>query len=240
MDRGVRKISVRSRWAGALLILAGLQYVALEYITASAWHRPSYDYAVNFISDLGNPVAGDVFDGRRIDSPLHLVMDAAFITQGTLFITAAALLLGTVTARRGRWLFALAIAHGVGVILVGLFPESAAALHNGVIVGHGIGAAVTIVAGNAIAIMVGAGGARVGVPRGLRRAAVALGILGLAAFVLLQADRPLYDTAGGVPERIAVYTILAFEALAGRWLLARGPLPSLVPPIRDASEECAS
>ncbi|MFY4718786.1 DUF998 domain-containing protein [Streptomyces sp. LaBMicrA B280] len=240
MDARVQKISRRSRWAGALLILAGVQYVVLEYLTASAWHRPSYSYAVNFISDLGNPVAGDVFAGRRIDSPLHLVMDAAFITQGTLFITAAALLLGTAAARRGRWLFGLAIAHGVGVILVGLFHESAAALHNGVIVGHSIGAAVTILAGNVIALMAGADGPRVGAPRPLRRAATALGILGLAAFALLQLDRPLYDTAGGVPERIAVYTILAFEVLVGGWLLARRPRPPLDPPVLGVFEERAS
>ena len=38
--------------------------------------------------------------------------------------------------------------------------------------------------------------------------------------MLLQADRPLYDSDGGVPERIAVYTILAFEVMLGLILLA--------------------
>ncbi|MEV5012675.1 DUF998 domain-containing protein [Streptomyces sp. NPDC055692] len=224
----------RSSLAGALLVLAGLQYLVLEYVAASAWHKPSYSYAVNFISDLGNPVPGDLFQGRLINSPLHVVMDAAFITQGALFIAAAVLLRGAATGRLGRWLMGLAIAHGVGVILVGLFHESAAALHNGVIVGHSIGASTTIVAGNVIAIVIGANKATLGAPRWLSTSTAVLGVLGLAAFVLLQVDKPLYNAAGGVPERIAVYTILAFELLAGGWLLAPALGPGRTPVVRAA------
>ncbi|MFE3225599.1 DUF998 domain-containing protein [Nocardia sp. NPDC059228] len=213
----VQNLSGRGRFAGALLLLAGLQYLALEYVTARAWLHPTYSYAVNFISDLGNPVAGDVFDGRMIDSPLHSVMNTAFVGQGVLFI-AAALLLAT-RERRERLLFGLVIAHGVGVILVGFFHESAANQHNGVLVVHGIGAAVAIVSGNVVAILVGA---RWGIPTWLRRTSIALGALGLASFALLQADRPLYHAAGGIPERGAVYTILAFEILLGTALLVAG------------------
>ena len=222
-------------------MLAGIQYAVLEYVAAAAWHNPPYSYAVNFISDLGNPVPGDVFDGRVIDSPLHLVMDTAFIAQGVLFIAASVLLLGGVKAGRlGRVLLGLAIAHGVGVILVGLFHESSAALHNGVIVVHSIGAAAAIIAGNLIPIVIGARGGQWGAPRWLRTASTTLGIIGLAAFVLLQADRPLYDSDGGVPERIAVYTILAFEVMLGLILLARPPRRDSVPPVRTATERLAS
>ena len=225
-------------------MLAGIQYAVLEYVAAAAWHNPPYSYTVNFISDLGNPVSGDVFDGRVIDSPLHLVMDTAFIGQGVLFIAASVLLTGGVKAGRlgrlGRVLLGLAIAHGVGVILVGLFHESSAALHNGVIVVHSIGAAAAIIAGNLIPIVLGARGGQLGAPRWLRTASTALGILGLAAFVLLQADRPLYDSDGGVPERIAVYTILAFEVLLGVILLARPPRRDTVPPVHTAAERLAS
>ncbi|MFE3953583.1 DUF998 domain-containing protein [Nocardia sp. NPDC059091] len=213
----VQNLSGRGRFAGALLLLAGLQYLALEYVTARAWHHPTYSYAVNFISDLGNPVAGDVFDGRTIDSPPHSVMNTAFIGQGVLFI-AAALLLAT-RERRERLLFGLVIVHGAGVILVGFFHESAANQHNGVLVVHGIGAAVAIVSGNVVAILVGT---RWGIPTWLRRTSIAVGVLGLASFALLQTDRPLYHAAGGIPERGAVYTILAFELLLGTVLLAAG------------------
>lgn len=210
---------VRLRWGAALLVLAGLQYVVLEAVTAAAWRTPTYDYAVDFISDLGNPVAGDVFDGRVVNSPLHLVMDTAFVAQGVLFIAAFTLLGVAVTGRLRTVLLTLAIVHGVGVILVGFFHESSAALTNGVIVVHSVGAAATILAGNVIAIVVGAAGRRWSTPSWLRVANVAIGILGLAAFVLLQADNSLYHSAGGVPERIAVYTILAFEVLAGATVL---------------------
>ncbi|GAB3208288.1 DUF998 domain-containing protein [Nocardia tengchongensis] len=217
-DVKVHNLSGRGRFAGALLLLAGLQYLALEYVSARAWHRPTYSYAVNFISDLGNPVAGDVFDGRSINSPLHSVMNFAFVAQGVLFIAAGALLLAA-RERSDRLLLGLVIAHGIGVILVGFFHESAANLHNGVLVVHGIGAAVAIVAGNVAAILAGR---RPGMPTWLRRTSIALGALGLASFVLLQADRPLYHAAGGIPERGSVYTILVFEILLGTVLLVAG------------------
>jgi hypothetical protein len=66
-------------------------------------------------------------------------------------------------------------------------------------------------------------------------ASVAVGIVGLAGFVLLQTDSALYHAAGGVPERIAVYTILLFELMLGATLLRRtrhatsaGPTPASV------------
>ncbi|MEY9934066.1 putative membrane protein [Catenulispora sp. GP43] len=235
-----RRTRVRSLTAGALLLLAGVQYAVLEYIAASAWHHPSYSYAVGFISDLGNPVAGDVYDGRVINSPRHLVMDAAFIAQGVLFIVAGVLLLREVDGRLGRVLRGLVIAHGVGVILIGFFHESARALHNGVIIVHGVGAAAAIVCGNVIALVIGAKGERLGVPRWLRSACSALGMLGLAAFVLLQVDRPLYHAAGGVPERVSVYTILLFEALVGVTLLVRPPRLAPISPVHNSLERHTS
>jgi hypothetical membrane protein len=243
MDVKVQSLN-RTRIGAALLVLAAVQYLVLEAITAAAWRNPRYDYAVDFISDLGNPVARDVFEGRLITSPLNVVMDVAFVSQGLLFIAAAVLLFRLIGRRLGVVLLVLAVLHGVGVIMVGFFHESAAALTNGVIVFHSLGAASTIVAGNVIAIVIGLAGRGVegaraarsgrgaagpggGTGRSGRTAtwyrlvSVALGLLGLAAFVLLMADRHLYDTAGGVPERIAVYTILAWEAATGVALLVR-------------------
>jgi hypothetical membrane protein len=221
MDNEVHTIP-RTAIGAALLPLAAIQYLVLEAIAAAAWHHPSYSYAVDFISDLGNPVPGDVFQGRTVDSPLHLVMDAAFIAQGVLFIAAALLLqpLYRGAGRHlGRALLTFAILHGIGVILVGFFHESSAAMTNGVIVVHGIGAATTIVAGNVIAIIVAVNGRRLNAPPWHRILSLTLGVLGLAAFVLLQADHTLYVAAGGIPERIAVYTITAWEAVTGIALL---------------------
>jgi hypothetical membrane protein len=214
--------SARSALGASLLVIAGVQYLVLEFVAAAAWRHPAYNYAVDFISDLGNPVRGDVFEGRVIDSPLNVVMDVAFIAQGVLFVAAAVLLYRFAGHRLGTALLVLATMHGVGVILVGFFHESSAALTNGVIVVHSIGAATTIVAGNAIALVLASTGARLGLPRAYRVASLVLGVLGLLAFVVLQVDRPLYDTVGGIPERVAVYTILAGEIVTGASVLALG------------------
>jgi len=168
------------------------------------------------------------------------VMDAAFIAQGVLFVAAGFLLLRQVGGRLGWVLRALVSAHGVGVALLGFFQESARAQHNGVLVVHGVGAAAAIVCGNVVALVVGARGERLGVPWWLRSASAALGVLGLAAFVLLQADRPLYRADGGIPERAAVYTIVLFEVLVGVAVLIRPPELASVSPVFDNSERHTS
>ncbi|MFJ4654422.1 DUF998 domain-containing protein [Nocardia sp. NPDC088792] len=241
MDVIVQKATVRMRFAGALLLLAGVQYVVLEYVAAAAWPHPGYSYVVNFISDLGNPVADDVYAGRLIDSPHHVAMNIAFVAQGALFLIAGVLLLTSmIRGRLDRLLLGLVIAHSVGVILVGFFHESSANEHNGVLLVHGIGAAATILAGNIVAIVVGVQGAKFGVAQGLRWTFGAVGILGLASFVLLQADRPLYDSAGGVPERGAVYSILLFEIVLGTALLVRGTCHAPVSSVQSVRERLTS
>ena len=70
--------------AGATFILGPALYLAAEAITAAAWKTPSYSYADNWISDLRSATAGE-FQGRELDSPLHVVMNSGFIIQGILF-----------------------------------------------------------------------------------------------------------------------------------------------------------
>jgi hypothetical membrane protein len=217
----------RSRLAGGLLVLAAVQYLALEAVAAAAWNHPSYSYAANFISDLGNPVSGDVFNDRIIDSPLHAAMNTAFVAQGVLYIAAALLLLRPVQERLGRTLLVLAVLHGTGVIVVGFFPES------GLLGVHLLGAMFTIVAGNVIAIVIGVTGARVAAAGWYRRVSVALGVVGIAGVVLLQADRHLAEVAPGVPERAAVYTIIVWEVITGIALLIRALRPSDHPSVRE-------
>jgi hypothetical membrane protein len=200
------------------LVAAAIQYVVLEAVTAAAWHHPAYNYAVNFISDLGNPVPDDVFAGHLVNSPLHVVMDIAFVTQGVLFIAAALLLRGRIPGRLRTTLLALAVLHGTGIILVGFFHEYSAAPLSAVLC-HSLGAAAAILAANTAAIMVGAAGARLSAATWYRTLSIALGIIGLAGFVLLEADRPLYYAAGGIPERIAVYTIVVWQAVTGITIL---------------------
>ena len=209
-----------SHVAAWFLMLAGVQYLVLEAIAASAWHHPAYNYAVNYISDLGNPVLGDRFDDRIINSPLNVVMDTAFIAQGVLFIAAAVLLSRRIPGRARIVLLVMAILHGIGVTLVGTFHESAAAAANGLIVIHLLGAFVTIASGNVIAILIGIIGRQLSGSPWYRATSIILGIIGLASFVLLEVDKTLANTHGGIPERIAVYTIIVWEVITGIVLLA--------------------
>lgn len=201
--------------AGLLVVVAGVQYLALEAVTAAAWSHPPYSYALNFISDLGNPIPGDVFAGRTIDSPLAWVMNTAFILQGVLFIAATLVLRSAMPARVSRPLLILAFLHGLGVICVGLFHASSVAVANGQVIGHGVGATLTIVIGNVIAIVVAASGSRLGASRGYRIFSYLTGILGIVAFALILLYPPLTAAAVGIPERIAVYTIIVWEVVTG-------------------------
>jgi hypothetical protein len=75
---------------------------------------------------------------------------------------------------------------------------------------------------NAI-IRIRSAGEQIGIPRWLRGVSTAFGTLGLIGSVLPQADRPLYNSDGGAPERIALYTTLVFELMLGTLLLAAPP-----------------
>ncbi|TQL69438.1 putative membrane protein [Nocardioides albertanoniae] len=202
-----------------LLVLNAGMYVVCEAIAASAWRDPTYSYSLNYISDLGVPDVGET-QGRMIDSPLHAVMNTAFVLHGVIFVIAAALLWHAVlrTGLRRAYLV-LAGVHAVGMSLVGLFPGSQAALDDGTIVLHGLGALLAIVAGNTAAIVVGTDLLRRRV-RGLGRTLITLGVLGLAGFLYLLATSG--SGVDGIPERVAVYTVTAAETVAGIAVLVAG------------------
>jgi hypothetical membrane protein len=211
----VRMRPIQSKSA-VLWILAAAIYLVAEAVSASAF--PGYSYATNYISDLGVPDVGQ-FQGRTIDSPLHLVMNAAFVLHGVLFAGAAAFAVRAGGWRRGarRWFLGAALVHAVGIILVGLFPGSQTNADNGLISLHVLGAAMAIIAGNVAAIVAGRTALRES-PRWLGSASVALGVIGLLGLVMLLVDSnsaAFTLLADGVWERIAVYTILAWELLVG-------------------------
>ncbi|XUL90315.1 DUF998 domain-containing protein [Streptomyces galilaeus] len=222
-------MSTRPQLFGAVaLAVAGVQYLIAEAIAAAGWKSPAYSYRYNFISDLGSPSCGPVLFGREICSPNHAVMNSGFAAQGILFILAAVLLVRMLSGRWRYALLALAVAHGIGVILVALFSESAQALDNGDIVVHGLGAAAAIAAGNLITIVAGFLPATVRLPRWFRTTGILLGLTGFAAFGILQASGGGYMVNGGVPERIAVYTIVIWELLLAAVVLTgiRGRRPA--------------
>lgn len=216
----VRMRPVQSASA-VLWIVAAAVYLVAEAVSATAF--PGYSYASNYISDLGVPDIG-VFQGRAIDSPLHVVMNVAFTVHGVLFATAAVLTVRSAAWRTGarRWFVALALVHAVGIILVGTFPGSQTNTDNGLIVFHVLGAAMAIIAGNAAAIVAGFTLRRY-VPRGLGSASIILGVVGLIGLTMLIVDSgsTVIDLLpDGTWERIAVYAILVWEALVGITALA--------------------
>ncbi|WP_335989427.1 DUF998 domain-containing protein [Glycomyces sp. MUSA5-2] len=218
-----------------LLIVNAVAYVVLEAVAAAAWRNPAYSYSYNYISDLGVPDTAE-FQGRMIDSPLHLVMNTAFVLHGVVFVIAAALLWPAV-ARPGlrRAYLVLAVLHGVGISLVGLFHGSQAAVDDGTAPLHGVGALLAIGAGNAAAIIAGSDLLRRRV-RGLGAVLIAVGATGIVAFASLLANSG--TAVDGIPERIAVYAVMAAEAIAGIALLvarrrqrgaaSTGPVPTTV------------
>ncbi|WP_258071714.1 DUF998 domain-containing protein [Clavibacter michiganensis] len=196
--------------AGIAWVAAATVYVGTEAVAASAF--PGYSYSANYISDLGVPEVAE-FQGRTIDSPLHAVMNAGFILQGVLYLLAAVIATRALGAGPRRAFLALAAVHAVGITVVGLVHGSASSASSGIGWMHVVGAGMAIIAGNAASITAGLSSRRVGAARAFRVASVALGVVGLVALALLLALGG--STIDGIWERGSVYTVTAWELLAG-------------------------
>jgi hypothetical membrane protein len=194
-------LSPRSRLGAAVAWIIGpVTYLTLEACAAAAF--PHYNYARNFISDLG--VAA---------SPRAWVMNTAFCIQGTLFLVGAFLFVRAVEVRRARLFLVLAATNMAGNLLIAVFhsgPSEMAWL-------HATGAVSAIVGGNAAIL---AGSSIIG---GWHRAvSVALGLVGLLSFVLFVVALK-NATPPAVWERSSVYSITAWELLTAARLLSRRP-----------------
>src|SRR5580692_8221973 len=132
--------------AGAIWASAGVFYLVAEILAAQRF-APPYSFAWNFISDLGVTDCGVVIAGRQLCSPLHGLMNAAFITDGLALLTGA-LLLSKQLSSKTRSFIGCSIAFAVGMTLVGLFPGSFDQLKNGTGIFHVLGGALGIFGGN--------------------------------------------------------------------------------------------
>ena len=205
------------RLAGAAWGAAAITYVASEAITAMAF-SPTYSYAENYISDLGVPACGTLFAGRPICSPLHLLMNVDFVLQGVLFL-AGGIIAARALSGLARWpLLACAALNGIGITLVGLFPET-----SGVQGLHGLGALLAIVFGNATGFVSAFAFRSLGLPRVHRAVSLVLPLLAAVAFAALLAARGRTDALlvpDGVWERISVYAITAWELVTAWCMMA--------------------
>jgi hypothetical membrane protein len=196
--------------AGIAWIAAAVVYVGTEAIAASAF--PGYSYSANYISDLGVPEVAE-FQGRAIDSPLAAVMNTGFVLQGVLYLLGAVVATRALRAGPRRAFLVLAAVHAVGITVVGLIHGSASSAASGIGWMHVVGAGMAIIAGNVASIVAGLGSGRIGAARAFRVASVALGVVGLVALGALQALGG--SDLDGVWERGSVYTVTAWELLAG-------------------------
>ncbi|WP_149359446.1 DUF998 domain-containing protein [Lolliginicoccus suaedae] len=200
--------------AAVVLAAAAAWYLGCEAAAALAF--PGYSYSYNYISDLGIPGTG-TSGGRVIDSPLAWVMNAGFIGHGVLLVLGALLLARAARASSWRVPFLLlALVHGTGIVLVGVFPAQLDTSGSAMMGWHVIGAIMAIVGGNLAVIASGAGPLRGLVPGPVRRISIGLGFLGLACLAMLVASQ---QAGGGIIldegawERGAVYTVQAWELL---------------------------
>jgi len=202
---------------GALLILLGplVSWLA-EFVTAAAWQDPPYSPLYNWVSHLGLTGPAQTAFGQVANSPLGAVMDAGWVIYGILLIVGTFLLFDPRKGTRPVIIVILAVLAGVGVSLVGIFQGSDANVDNGLIAFHTFGAQGVMLAGNTMAIVVGAGGDRIGLARGRSIASIALGTVGLIAFPLFMADvftGWMWNV--GMFERAVIYPIMIGHALLG-------------------------
>lgn len=213
----------RRPWWAVALVVTGVGFVVVEAIVAARWSAPPYSYVHNFVSDLGNPQVG-AFDGWFIDSPWATVMNIGFVAHGALFAGGT---LGLARRLRGttRMVFlAAASSEAAGFIVVGLVPSSPATATDGTLIVHYIAAGFGILGGNAAVIIAGRAWRRLSLPRWAGRAGAGLGIVGAVTVLAWMAVFTLVPP--GIPERVAIYTVVAWVTLAGVTVRA-GSRPSV-------------
>ncbi|MGW7243957.1 DUF998 domain-containing protein [Streptomyces sp. NPDC054804] len=186
-----------------------------EFITGAAWQDPPYSPLYNRVSHLGltgrrrprsdkSPTPPRCRDGHRLGHLRH-PPDHRHVPPAR-----------PRTGARPIIIISLAVLAGAGVLLVGIFQGSNANAGNGLIAFHTVGARGVMLAGNLMAIAVGAGGTRIGLTRDRSIAGITLGTAGLIAFRLFMTD-VFTGWLGniGLFERAVIYPIMIGHALFG-------------------------
>ena len=202
-----RSLGERHPMIGPMLYLSSLQYFIIQVLVSLRW-SPPYSLSRDTISDLGNTACAR-FNGRYVCSPLHELMNVSFILLGLTMI-AGSILVGPVVARRraGSLGFVWMAVGGIGVVVVGLFPENSVPLF------HGIGATLPFLIGNAGVVLIGITAELAPVLRGVTLCA---GLVSLAALVFYASGHYGGLGEGGI-ERIVAYPQTVWLILLGTHL----------------------
>lgn len=213
--------STRLQRLGAVCWLLTLLYFVAEPLVAAAWDTP-YSFARDTISVLG--ITGCIPAGYdpsvRVCSPLHGVMNGAFIAKGVLTLVGAVLIREVWPRRRmttvGLVLIAVA---GVSTTATGLFPTNVS------VAAHAAASLPQFPAQNAGMLLLGVAGWRHG--RGIAICSLLCGLGGLVGTVLFVGATPWGLPPGGM-ERLALYPLTVWTTVVGvqalRLLDARRPL----------------
>ena len=202
-----------ARWTGPALVTAVLVDVIAEAIVAAAWDRRPYSYLDDYVNFLGNPFTGE-FEGFLISSPRWWLMSIAWIVSGSLVAAASIAMSRRLTGWRRRTIAGLGIAQAVALVLFAVFPLGPARMDNGTLVLYLIGAFLSIIGGNALAIVTGLSGRSLGLPQWLATTAIVLGVIGLLNIPVTYGWTPT-----GLAERISLYSYLLWALITGLVLL---------------------
>jgi hypothetical membrane protein len=218
---------------GALCwLVAGPVFLAANVLAPFGWRDPSYSWATDNISDLGNVHCGlwDTTRPRYVCSPWHGSMNAAVILTGVLL--AAGILLGwraairaartRVPAAAARATMVLLLSAALGYGLAGAFPAD---VDENV---HFLGALLVLLVGN-VGLLAAAFATR-----GRARAwtLVAAGVA-FAAALLFFDGQPMGIGLGTI-ERLAVFPLPVWACCAGTGMLT-AHLSALPPVLRVGS-----
>ena len=195
---------------GALAWLLAAQFFVAQVAVASAWTTP-FSVKTRVISDLGNTACGPHPNPSSVSvcSPWHAAMNASFIIVGITMAAGAILARGAFRAGwRRNFAVTLFVVAGVGVLMVGVYPE------NENITTHAIGAGINFIGGNMALILFG-----LAVPSTPSRPwfmwfSITAGIVGLVSTVLFVSRHDLGLGPGGI-ERFAAYTTTTWQIVAG-------------------------
>lgn len=204
---------VVARWAGPALIAVALVNLIAEAIVASAWDRRPYSYVDDYVNFLGSPFAGE-FRGVLISSPLWWLMSIAWIVAGALAAAVSIALGRRLTGWRRRTITALGSAQAIALILFAVFPLGPARFDDGTLPLYLAGAFLSIIAGNALAIVTGLSHRPLGLPRRLAIVSITIGAIGLLNIPLTYGWVP-----AGLAERISLYSYLLWALLTGLALI---------------------
>ena len=111
-----------ARIGGVVFVVATIQYFVAQVVAASAW-SPAYNWSKNVISDLGNTACGQFSvhgPTSYVCSPLHGVMNGAFVVAGILTIVGTVALWRLWPKRRVATAgLVFWVLSGIGKIVVG-------------------------------------------------------------------------------------------------------------------------